>query len=119
MVVAAGLPCQSGIILGTSISRPSTLILIVSTGGGGAFGSTVVSFGIINVKFDKPGVERPPHRVRPSGRHRKQRNDRAPHVSRPPRLQVNPLPHPGGPTSVARDWLALCDFASLRLCVEN
>jgi hypothetical protein len=29
MVVGCNLPCQSGIILGTSISRPSTLILIV------------------------------------------------------------------------------------------
>jgi len=37
MVVGANLPCQSGIILGTSISRPSTLILIVSTGGVAGF----------------------------------------------------------------------------------
>src|ERR1700683_3997078 len=46
MVVGCILPCQSGVIFGTSMSRPSTLIFKVSTGGGAGFGSVVVSPGI-------------------------------------------------------------------------
>src|SRR5437762_12944744 len=42
IVVGCHLPCQSGISLGTSISRPSTLILIFSTGGGAGLVSVVV-----------------------------------------------------------------------------
>src|SRR5579871_6520582 len=45
MVVGCGLPCQSGIVLGTSITRPSTLILILSTGGGGAGAAGLFSVG--------------------------------------------------------------------------
>src|ERR1039458_1522147 len=47
MVVAWGLPCQSGMVLGASISRPSTLILIFSTGGGAGLGSVVVVADIL------------------------------------------------------------------------
>ena len=42
IVVGCSLPCQSGMSFGTSISRPSTLILIFSIGGEAGSGSVVV-----------------------------------------------------------------------------
>src|SRR5439155_7156262 len=47
IVVGCSLPCQSGINFGTSISRPSTLILIFSTGGGEGLVSLVEAVGIL------------------------------------------------------------------------
>src|SRR5579863_9079006 len=46
MVVGCGLPCQSGDILGTSMSRPSTLMRMVSTAGAAGLDSVVVGVDI-------------------------------------------------------------------------
>src|SRR4030095_1973244 len=63
MVVGTGLPCQSAIILGTSISRPSAFILMVASAAAGAGSAGLDGLGATVDMISVAGFDRQTRRL--------------------------------------------------------